>query len=221
MTSDEILVDMFDLFGRSQDDTRFVSTFYREITKAQRALCSKRAGRWGFLLEIDATATTTASTRSVALASDFGQLFAKDCVRDTTNDSWLEKISYAQWRDRWYDDGSSTDNPDKFWIVNATMYFTPLPGGAYTIEYAYFKSPAKVTARATTLAIPEDGPYAELLTLMVQRRLMKPGAWSVPDMVVEDKDIAELRKDAVQHDTMRYAELRNGLPRGTRTVRHG
>jgi hypothetical protein len=219
MEANEVLEAVLPMFGRKQSDTRFVSEFYRQITNAQRTLCSKRAGRWGFLLEVDATEDTTDGTRTVNLATTFGQLFSDWCVRDTTNDTQLERITKAQFEDRWYEDGSSTDNPSKFWIWDTTMYLTPVPGGTYTIQYTYFKRPSKVTANSPTLVVPDH--YMELLTLMVQKRMMRIGAWSVPDMVVEDSEIRALLKDAVQDDTVRYAELRNGLPRGARTLRHG
>lgn len=216
MTSDPILRDMLRDFDAKQQNERFVNDFWRSVTNAQRQLCQWRG--WGFLMEINAEATLTADTRYVALASDFGRLINDHCVRDTTNGNYLERITMRQAEDEYYEDGSSTGEVDKFWIVNQTMYFTPIPDSADTVKYSYFKKPSAVTANSNTLLVPED--YQELLTLMTKDRLIKLGHAPIMDVVVTKDDIQELRYEAMQDDIARYREIRANLKRRTRKMRY-
>jgi len=217
MTAEELLSDALTLFGAHQGNELFSSIFWRAIRDGQLAFCQRR--NWGFALEPSATVDTVADTRSVTLASDFDVLFRDDCVRDTDNETWLERITVRQWRDRYYEDGTDTGDPSMFWIVDQTMYFTPVPDDAYTIEYAYYKAPTTPTINAPTLLIPDA--YREGLWLLVTREMIRSGLRPLVDLDVTDKTIVECLARHAMHDARRYREAHAGLPRAERTMRHG
>jgi hypothetical protein len=217
MTAEQILSDVLrDLHG-NENDPAFSSRFWRAIVDVQLDFCNRR--RWGFLIEAGATVATTASTQSVTLASDFDYLFADDCVRDTTNESWLERISTRSWYDRRYEDGSTEGAAGFFWIQDQTMYFTPTPDSADTILYSYYKQCSTPTANSPALTVPDE--YRETIYLMVTKAMIRTGMLSLPEHTLTHREIAARIEENAMHDHRRYKEARAAIPRAARTMRHG
>jgi len=218
MDADDLLVQLVSDFTTSQDNARFVGAFYRSINEAQSWLCNKRGGMWGFQMVLDATVSTVDGTRSVSLPATFRTLINNKCVRDTTNGTQLTFITLKEWWDREYEDGSTEGEPSLYWVVGKTMYFSPIPDDAYTIKYSYYRLPAAISANAKTLLVPDE--YEELILSRTARALKKRGFSSFDDIILETTDEAELLRDAIHDDNMRYRAARAGLQRSTHTSRH-
>lgn len=198
-------------------NSRFTQDVYDSCNEVQAYLMTLR--KWGWAVTWDETVTTTASTRYVALPSDFAVLIADDVVRDTDNDTWLERITYRQWRDRWYEDGSSEGNPSKYWLQGQTMYFTPVPDDEYTIEFSYHKGHREMDQSNQEFLIPDY--YEPVVKRMVLAEMLERSYGPVQEITLNDAKIQRMIADMIHDDIRRYpdAAFKPKLPRGTRTMR--
>lgn len=162
-------------FGDQQTDTKIRcaisndssldSSIRQWLNLAQQTIT--RRFIWPFL-ETEGTLTTTSGTETYSLASDVLFLYL---MRDTTNDQKLSYISLSEFY-RTVPDPSATGVPTLYRLPgnsqstvssNPTpqVALYPIPGGAYTIKYPYYKQLSDLSNTTDISQIPI--PYHELM----------------------------------------------------------
>jgi len=117
------------------------------VNEAQQYLVSIE--NW-YTLYTSRTFTTTASTATAAIPTDFGSCI--DLV-DTTNkrvliEDNIRSIDDADWGN------STTGTPTHFAILDTTYHFYPIPAGAYAIRERYWKRAEDMTNNTDTTDLP-------------------------------------------------------------------
>jgi hypothetical protein len=208
MTVQELFQSALYKFGQDPGNIRFTDDFYSAINDAQNDIANNR--RWGFLRSTD-DLTTTADTRHVALPSDFSKPYeGRGNIRNTTEDgSVIELMTYEDWQNSYYEDGSDTGEPAYCYIQGDNIYFSPVPDDEYTISIIYYKTPTKIEDTNTSITVPDK--YSELLKKMIWRRLQDAGYSAMQEIQISDTDINRLMVKCAQDDIAKYGGLNLNL----------
>jgi len=200
-------------FAQQPDNSRFSDCFYRAINDAQNEIALRN---WGFL-RTSATLTCVVSTRTVALPSDFGKPYRiRGAMRITTSGysgDIIELMTPDEWKNDFFEDGSSTGEPSYAYVQGDNLYLSPIPDAAYTISFMYYKLPAEIADTSSTITTPAQ--YSELLKKMMWRRLQVDGFSSIVEIQITDNDINNLMNKAARDDIQKYGSMQFGLDSST------
>jgi len=204
-------------FGTGPDNLRFLDDFYASLNGAQNEFCITRS--WGFL-RTASTLTTVASTRTVALPSDFGKFYdVPNAVVITlpaaNTGTRIDLMPHEEWQSNNYEDGSTSGTPAYSYVLGSSLYLSPIPDTAYTIAILYYKIPANIADSSTAIAIPTV--YEECLRKMIFRRLQDSGYSSLAELQVSDADIANLMNKCARDDCRKYGSMTFNLSKDTYT----
>jgi len=114
----------------------------------------------------------------------------------------MEPITYSEWMERWYEDGSSEGNPAKFWIVDQTFYVTPIPSADTTFLYAYFSRPTELGPNNQELWVPDE--YRQQVVRFALRDLMERGYSPLAEVDVNERLLTALEMSMVMDDMRRH-----------------
>lgn len=171
-TNGDILATILDRYDDNSSST--TNTARREITSTLRKIWSMPVD-WKFARQ-KGTFPTVAATATYSLASDFGFGRLYDVVNTTT------RVRMIYWPDReldaWQPAYVTSGSPYayKLWDVSTSgvqqIQPYPIPDGAYTITYKYYRLPTIVdlettSTQSTNDALEPDLPaeFRELLVL--------------------------------------------------------
>jgi len=203
MTVQELFQSACYKFGVDPTNARFGDDFYSAVNDSQSDISNCR--RWGFL-RTTSTLTTAASTRTVALPTNFSKFYSgRGNIRNTTSGSSGDKIelmTFADWSNSQWEDGSSEGEPTYCYVQNSNLYLSPIPDAAYTFTIIYYKEPTSIANTSSTITIPSK--YSELLKKNVWRRLQDAGYSSTQELTISDADIQRLLGRAAQDDIAEY-----------------
>jgi hypothetical protein len=211
MTIQEFLTTCLLRFGQDQTNQRFTDDFFSSLNDAQNDIAVSRS--WGFLLT-SSNLTTTTSTRTVSLPSDFLKPYDdRGSLRITSPSGSLgntiQLMTMDEWYSNFYEDGSDTGEPVYAYIMGESLYLSPVPDAAYTIALLYYKIPSNIADTSSAITIP--AAYQELLKKMVFRRLQDAGYSSVQEITISDNDIYHLMANCARDDIRKYGGFQMNL----------
>ena len=120
-------------------------------------------------LQKQASLDTENGTTAYTLASDAEvNSLVSDSLQETASQSKLKHVDYTYPLQHGPD---NTGQPDSFYTQGDSVYFYPVPDGAYTIAYQYFIKPSVLANDAQNTELPEA--WEKVLILGTQARLEK------------------------------------------------
>jgi len=133
------------------------------INEAQTDVYNEESGQW-YSLYTERTFTTSASTGTYAVNSDFGKAIY---MVDETNDNiiWEEG---SRWIASLDPDRGNTGEPIVYSLEGSNYRLYPTPAGTYTIRDVYFKQPDKMSLTTDTSDLP-----IECENLIIERAYYK------------------------------------------------
>ena len=158
------------------------SRIYTEMQLRQGTEWERSAVLPWFLLKESSGLVTVASTRTVALPSDFLREYDEGQIWLTDTDGYknqLVKDTHDRLTNRFSPDGGETDSnqPDSYAIVGTNLYLFPLADAAYSLSMFYYAAATALTTDIENLWLQYAADYVIAdVGLLVARHLRDSSA---------------------------------------------